>query len=105
MDTAARISRSEADTGRRSVETIPVEGVFNAASAVDLEVAMERAALRTGELIVDFSRVRELRGLGLAVLGHVLARLEAGGPRVTLEGLCEAEMRVARRWGVEARAL
>ena len=79
--------------GGRTV--VRLSGVFDHASAFELEERLEREP--DGELVLDFSSVRELADLGVAALAHGLA---AGERRLRLRGLRRRQIEIFRYFGV-----
>jgi anti-anti-sigma regulatory factor len=80
--------------GPRTV--LRLSGVFDRDSASALREELARAP--AGELVVDFSHVREFADLGVAVLARDLA---AGARRLRLRGLRTHQLRLFRYFGVE----
>jgi hypothetical protein len=84
-------------TGR----VIRLEGVFDLPAARLLQLTLK--GLRAGEQVrIDFTRVREFRDYGVAVLAQALTRRD--GVVVTLEGLRTHHVRLLRYFGVDADA-
>src|SRR5919198_1838472 len=79
--------------------------VFRLAGVLDREAGwalreeVERDATR--EIVLDFTLVRDLSDLGVAVLAHGLA----GAERVLLRGLRQRELRIFRCCGVPIEEL
>lgn len=78
---------------------IRVAGVFDCSSAFELRDRLEREP--AGDLVLDFSLVREFADLGVATLAHGLAD---GERRLKLRGLRQHQLRIFRYFGVEAAA-
>lgn len=72
-----------------------MSGVFDRASAWKLRESIERES--GSELLLDFSRVRDVSDLGVAVLAHGLSRRQE---RVLFRGLRQHELRILRYCGV-----
>jgi anti-anti-sigma regulatory factor len=89
---AACSMQTERESGRT---VIRLAGVFDHASAFELRERLEREP--TGDLVLDFSSVRELADLGVAALAHGLA---AGERRLTLRGLRKRQVAIFRYFGV-----
>jgi anti-anti-sigma regulatory factor len=89
---ACRIVRDLVD-GRA---VIRVEGVFDRASAFELRDRLEREP--AGDVVLDFSLVREFADLGVATLAHGLA---GGERRLRLVGLRQHQLRIFRYFGVD----
>jgi anti-anti-sigma regulatory factor len=80
--------------GQRAV--IRVAGVFDRPSAIELNERLEREA--AGDVVLDFSLVREFADLGVAALAEGLAVAER---RVRLRGLRQHQLRIFRYFGVD----
>jgi hypothetical protein len=86
-------------TGSENV--IRLEGVFDIPAARLLQLTLK--GLRSGEQVrIDFTRVREFRDYGVAVLAQALTGRD--GAMVTLEGLRTHHVRLLRYFGVDAEA-
>jgi anti-anti-sigma regulatory factor len=84
--------QTERERGRTVVR---LAGVFDHASAFELHERLEREP--DGDLVLDFSSVRELADLGVAALAHGLA---AGERRLRLRGLRRRQIAIFRYFGV-----
>ena len=84
--------------GGRAV--IRLSGVFDRVSAAELAERLE--AERGGEVVLDFSLVREFADLGVAALAHELA---GGDRRLLMRGLRQHQLRIFRYFGVDVEAL
>ncbi len=73
-----------------------ISGVFDRASAFELRDRLEREP--AGDVVLDFSLVREFADLGVATLAHGLA---GGERRLHLLGLRHHQLRIFRYFGVE----
>lgn len=81
-------------------DVIRIAGVFDRASAFELRDRLEREP--PGELVLDFSLVREFADLGVATLAHGLA----GADRpLRLLGLRQHQLRIFRYFGVDVDGL
>jgi anti-anti-sigma regulatory factor len=72
-----------------------VAGVFDRAAAWALREKMDREA--GGEVLLDFSLVRDFSDLGIAVLAHGLT---SASRRVLFRGLRQHQLRIFRYCGV-----
>lgn len=82
---------------------LTVEGVFDGATAWELRRSLEEIhAARGGQVVLDFTRVREFYDFGVAVLAHGLAQRTASQPKVILRGLRTHQMRMLRYFGIDA---
>jgi anti-anti-sigma regulatory factor len=75
---------------------IRIAGVFDRASAVELNERLEHEG--AGEVVLDFSHVREFADLGVAALAHGLAGADR---RIRLRGLRQHQVRIFRYFGVD----
>jgi anti-anti-sigma regulatory factor len=75
---------------------IRIAGVFDRASAFELRDRLEREP--SGDVVLDFSLVREFADLGVATLAHGLA---GGERRLRLLGLRHHQLRIFRYFGVD----
>ena len=80
--------------GGRAV--LRIAGVFDRASAFELRERLEREP--PGDVVLDFSHVREFADLGVATLAHGLA---GGERRLRLLGLRQHQLRIFRYFGVD----
>jgi anti-anti-sigma regulatory factor len=80
--------------GDRAV--IRVAGVFDRPSAIELNERLGRE--RSGDVVLDFSLVREFADLGVAALAQGLAVADR---RVSLRGLRRHQLRIFRYFGVD----
>lgn len=87
----------EQEAGRAVIRV--AGGVFDRASAFELRDRLEREP--AGDVVLDFSLVREFADLGVATLAHGLAW---GDRRVHLLGMRPHQLRIFRYFGVEADA-
>lgn len=71
-------------------------GFFDRASAFELRDRLEHEP--AGDLVLDFSLVREFADLGVATLAHGLAGAER---RLKLRGLRRHQLRIFRYFGVD----
>ncbi len=76
-----------------------VTGVFDRASAFELRDRVEHEP--AGDLVLDFSQVREFADLGVATLANGLATPER---RLRLRGLRQHQLRMFRYFGVDLEA-
>jgi anti-anti-sigma regulatory factor len=86
------VSETEGD---RTV--IRVAGVFDRPGALALNERLGRE--RSGEVVLDFSLVREFADVGVAALAQGLAT--ADGRRVSLRGLHRHQLRIFRYFGFD----
>jgi anti-anti-sigma regulatory factor len=70
-------------------------GVFDRGAAWELREAVEREA--AGEVLLDFSLVRDFSDLGVAVLAHGLT---SATRRVVFRGLRQHQLRIFRYCGI-----
>ena len=77
-----------------------LSGVFDRGSASELAEWLQ--AERGGEIVLDFSLVREFADLGVAALAHDLADADR---RLLLRGLRQHQLRIFRYFGVDVEAL
>jgi anti-anti-sigma regulatory factor len=84
--------------GQRAV--IRVAGVFDRRSAIELNERLGREA--PGDVVLDFSLVREFADLGVAALAEGLAAAER---TVRLRGLRQHQLRIFRYFGVDPTSL
>src|SRR5690242_21145951 len=84
--------------GARTV--IRLSGTFDRGSAIELGERLEGAA--GGELVLDFSHVREFADLGVATLAHALV---GGQRRLLLRGLRQHQLRIFRYFGIDVESL
>jgi anti-anti-sigma regulatory factor len=89
---AACSFHTEREGGRTVVR---LAGVLDPASALELREQLEIEA--AGDLVLDFSSVRELADLGVAALAHGLAH---GERRLRLRGLRRRQIEIFRYFGV-----
>ncbi len=90
--------RMERETqGGRTV--IRLFGVFDEESASRLRECLDA---EPGDLVLDFSLVREFADLGVATLARNLADT---GRRLTLRGLRQHQLRIFRYFGLDVDAL
>jgi STAS domain-containing protein len=75
---------------------IHVAGVFDRPSALELSGRLERETL--GDVVLDFSLVREFADLGVAALAVGLAGADR---RIRLRGLRQRQLRIFRYFGVD----
>jgi anti-anti-sigma regulatory factor len=87
--------QTERDGGRT---VIRLAGVFDHTSAFELRDRLEGEP--AGELVLDFSSVRELADLGVAALAQGLA---VGERRLRLRGLRKHQLAIFRYFGVAVR--
>ncbi len=73
---------------------IRVSGTFDSASASELRDWVSRE--RSGELVLDFSHVREFADLGVAALARGLSD---GDRRLRFRGLRQHQLRIFRYFG------
>ncbi len=75
---------------------IQLDGVFDAAAADRLSIAIEAA--QSGEIRVDLTHVREFHDFGIATLAHALRH----HGRVAVTGLTQHQLRLLRYFGIDA---
>ncbi len=75
---------------------IRLEGVFDAAAAQRLSIAI--AAADGDEIRVDLTDVREFHDFGIAMLARALS----GRERVAVSGLRHHQLRLLRYFGIDA---
>lgn len=92
---------SERGSGPANEILLLVEGVLDPMAATDVRSRIARAD-PASTVILDFSRVRAVQDLGLAVLAHGLAACRS---RVRLRGLSLRHERMLRYLGFDATAL
>ncbi len=80
--------------GERAV--IRVAGVFDRPSALELNGRLEHET--AGDVVLDFSLVREFADLGVAAFAQGLAGAER---RIRLRGLRQHQLRIFRYFGVD----
>lgn len=79
---------------------LQVKGTFDVGAAARLAEVL-RAAPRDAELCVDFSRVRDFRDNTIEVLCRTLGEV---GPRLSIEGLTQHQLRLLRYFAVPSPA-
>jgi anti-anti-sigma regulatory factor len=80
---------------------IRLEGVFDIPAARLVEYSLKR--MSAGDRVrIDFTRVRELRDYGIAVLAQALSKRD--GIVVKLEGLRTHHVRLLRYFGIDSDA-
>ncbi len=79
---------------------IRVSGVFDSDSANELRDRL--AGEPGGDVVLDFSHVREFADLGVAALAHGLAGLERP---LRLRGLRKHQLRIFRYFGLDVESL
>jgi hypothetical protein len=89
---AACSIQTERERGRT---VFRLAGVFDHASAFELRERLEHEP--EGDLVLDFSSVREPADLGVAALAHGLA---AGEHRLEVRGLRRRQIAIFRYFGV-----
>ncbi len=102
--TAANTSRASMAIAPEATDdvTIEMDGVFDGATALKLRERLDAARHLGKRIVLDFSKVSELRDFGMGVLAHGLAERAASLPRVSLRGLRTHQLRMLRYLGVDA---